>query len=186
MRTLEHPVLTYPIQRRRLMHTHAMCPHACPAGRLVEQAASPAWPVLASLKCAAPVAPCYTTTSITHGHTRVRSLWGVPAAAPPAHAWLWPQEGQAAGPVARFSLPVGPIGACGLCQARKCTQQGQGQGPAVDSGRLLLSEPKERDTEASSKNRRVVDEMTDVSALPVQTWPWWMRRLGTRPARWSG
>jgi hypothetical protein len=44
---------------------------------------------LASLKCAAHVAPCYTTTSITHGHTRVRSLWGVRAAAPPAHASLW-------------------------------------------------------------------------------------------------
>jgi hypothetical protein len=100
---------------------------------------------LSSLKCAAHVAPCCTSTSITHGHTRVRSLWDVCAAAPPAHAWLWPQEGQAAGPVARFSLPAGPIGAYGLCQARTCTQQGQGKGPAAaavmgcESGSIAIS-----------------------------------------------
>jgi hypothetical protein len=174
--------------RRHALCAHAMHTPACPGGRLVEHAASPAWPVLASLKCAAPVAPCCTTTPITHGHTRVRSLWGVRAAAPPAHAWLWPQEGQAAGPVARFSLPAGPIGACGVFQARKCPQQGQGKGPAVESGRLLLSEPKERDTEASSsKSRRVVDDLTcGFAALQVPRWPWWVRRLSTRPARWSG
>jgi hypothetical protein len=112
---------------------------------------------LSSLKCAAPVAPCCTSTSTTHGHTRVRSLWGVPAAASPAHAWLWPQEGQAAGPVARFSLPAGPIGACGLFQARTCTWQGQGKGPAAvavmgcESGSIAISVSHSRETQRGTQ-----------------------------------